>query len=74
MLLEETPSNAAPSPPYRILVIGSSYGGLATTLNLLDLCQQLPTRFKPEQNLTPVSPIEIPVQITLVDERDGFCR
>lgn len=59
--------------PYKVLVIGGSYGGLAATLNLLDLCHGRPCRFSGETELS--EPREkIPVQITIVDERDGYCK
>lgn len=58
---------------FRILVIGASYAGLAATLNLLDLCNGQPCRFP-----TPNPPVDVismvPVHITLVDERDGYCK
>ncbi|EEP76499.1 conserved hypothetical protein [Uncinocarpus reesii 1704] len=59
--------------PYKVLVVGGSYAGLSTTLNLLDLCHGKPTRFSlaasPDLR---ASNERIPVQITLVDERDGY--
>ncbi|KAL1954141.1 hypothetical protein VTO42DRAFT_1721 [Malbranchea cinnamomea] len=57
--------------PYKVLVIGGSYGGLAATVNLLDLCHGKPCRFTGETEL-PEPREKIPVQITIVDERDGF--
>ncbi|EOD50006.1 putative pyridine nucleotide-disulfide protein [Neofusicoccum parvum UCRNP2] len=56
-------------PPFRVLVIGGSYAGLSAALNLLDLCHGKPARFYPD---TPPPAQKIPVEITLVDERDGF--
>lgn len=58
--------------PYKVLVIGGSYGGLAATLNLLDLCHGRPCRFSGETELAEQKE-KIPVQITIVDERDGYC-
>jgi hypothetical protein len=55
----------------KVLVIGGSYGGLAAALNLLDLCQGRPCRFSPE--VIPEYRPVIPIQITIVDQRDGFC-
>ncbi|KAJ5767066.1 uncharacterized protein N7511_004682 [Penicillium nucicola] len=56
---------------YKVLVVGGSYAGLAATLNLIDLCHGRKCRF----NLDPsaVAPQrKIPVQVTIVDERDGY--
>ena len=59
--------------PYKVLVIGGSYAGLGATLNLLDLCHGKPCRFTGKTDSW--EPCEqIPVQITIVDERDGFCK
>lgn len=59
--------------PYKVLVIGGSYAGLGATLNLLDLCYGKPCRFTGKTESS--EPQEkIPVQITIVDERDGFCE
>ncbi|KAK1141907.1 hypothetical protein N8T08_008420 [Aspergillus melleus] len=57
--------------PFKVLVVGGSYAGLAATLNLLDLCQGRRRRF----SLDPADEgpqRKVPVQITIVDERDGF--
>lgn len=57
---------------FRVLIIGGSYGGLATALTLADLTRGQTARF----NYTPgasAPPTGIPVQITVVDERDGYC-
>ncbi|KAK0610569.1 pyridine nucleotide-disulfide oxidoreductase-like protein [Bombardia bombarda] len=60
--------------PFRVLVIGGSYGGLSAALNLQDLCQSRAPRCGPGpvegQQLD--KPREIAVEITIVDERDGF--
>lgn len=60
----------------RILVVGGSYGGLAAALNLLDLCQGKASRFTlGEIDSKASEPARtIKVQITIVDERDGFCE
>ncbi|RFU34747.1 hypothetical protein B7463_g1601, partial [Scytalidium lignicola] len=60
------------SSPYKILVIGGSYAGLSTTLNLLDLCQGRPTRYTATTTVKAENPFKISVQITIVDERDGY--
>lgn len=45
--------------PYRVLIAGGCYGGLAVAINLLEKCDTIES--------------PIPVEITIVDERDGFC-
>lgn len=60
-------------PPFKVLVVGGSYAGLAATVNLLDLCHGHKNRFNldPEDN----GPgHKVPVEITIVDERDGYCE
>lgn len=58
------------TPPFKVLIIGASYAGLSTALNLLDLCAGLPPRSGPAP---PVPSLQIPhIEITLLDERDGF--
>lgn len=59
--------------PVRILVIGGSYGGLATALNLSDLCAGRNARFHPGDE-PPKSRYAISVEIKIVDERDGYCE
>ncbi|KAL2163605.1 hypothetical protein VTH06DRAFT_5663 [Thermothelomyces fergusii] len=60
--------------PFRVLIAGGSYGGLSAALNLYDLCRGLPPRCGP----TPAAGEDLPetpqfaVDITIVDERDGF--
>ncbi|PGH19360.1 hypothetical protein AJ80_04000 [Polytolypa hystricis UAMH7299] len=58
--------------PYKVLIVGASYAGLAATANLLDLCHARQPRFG--YGVTPEdSPKEkVPVQVTIVDERDGY--
>ncbi|KXH61296.1 hypothetical protein CNYM01_14286 [Colletotrichum nymphaeae SA-01] len=62
-------------PPFKVFVIGGlSYAGVSTTLNLLDLSSgksprlaHIPYEHHPDFK-------NVPVEITLVDERDGFCK
>ncbi|KAK4108312.1 pyridine nucleotide-disulfide oxidoreductase-like protein [Canariomyces notabilis] len=59
--------------PFRILVVGGSYGGLSAALNLQDLCRGLAPRCGPKPNEGEhVERPQYPVDITIVDERDGF--
>jgi hypothetical protein len=64
-------SNGSAPRPFRVLVVGGSYAGLSATLNLLDLCGGKAPRFTPDQKS---SAQLVPIDITIVDERDGFCE
>lgn len=69
------PSNENLTPSsrvFRVLIIGGSYGGLATALTLADLARGQTARFNynPEAKAPSTG---IPLQITVVDERDGYC-
>ncbi|OJD31296.1 apoptosis inducing factor [Diplodia corticola] len=64
-----TSTNGTARKPFKVLVVGGSYAGLSASLNLLDLCHGKPPRFLPD---TPAPTEKIPVEITVVDERDGF--
>ena len=74
----ESPAAAIDSPavpPFRVLVVGGSYGGLSAALNLQDLCRGRPARCGPKPSdgePQPEGP-QFPVEITIIDERDGFC-
>lgn len=59
--------------PFQVLVVGGSYGGLGTALNLTDLCAGRFPRFM----INPVGEPgnrKVAVEITIVDERDGYCK
>lgn len=45
--------------PYRVLIAGGCYAGLAAAINLFQSCDTFDD--------------PIPLDITIVDERDGFC-
>ncbi|OAA68086.1 Pyridine nucleotide-disulfide oxidoreductase, NAD-binding domain protein [Niveomyces insectorum RCEF 264] len=68
--------DAAAPGPFKVLVIGGSYGGLAAALNLSDLCLGKPARGdlreRNEENANKNDPEPFDVDITMVDERDGF--
>lgn len=68
-MASSTITNGARQQPFKVLVVGGSYAGLAASLNLLDLCHGKSARFLPD-SAPPAQ--KIPVEITLVDERDGF--
>jgi hypothetical protein len=61
--------------PFKVLVAGGSYGGLSAALNLQDLCRGLSPRCgqKPAEGEHVETP-QFAVDITVVDERDGYCE
>ncbi|RMZ80571.1 hypothetical protein DV737_g2892, partial [Chaetothyriales sp. CBS 132003] len=59
------------STPFKVLILGGSYGGLSTALNLLDLCDGRPPRCASQPPDTSKFG-KIPIDITLVDEKDGY--
>lgn len=70
------PSNdgvLAAARAFRVLIIGGSYGGLAAALTLVDLSRGRVPRFSSNPDANP-SPYRVPIQITVADERDGYCR
>ncbi|KAI2615201.1 FAD/NAD(P)-binding domain-containing protein [Hypoxylon sp. NC1633] len=48
----------SPANPYKVLIAGGCYAGLAAAINLLEKCDTIEA--------------PIPVEVTIVDERDGF--
>ncbi|EAQ83086.1 hypothetical protein CHGG_10904 [Chaetomium globosum CBS 148.51] len=59
--------------PFKVLVAGGSYGGLSAALNLQDLCQGLAPRCGPTPaEGKPVQPSPCAVDITIINERDGY--
>lgn len=62
--------------PFKVLVVGGSYGGLSAALNLQDLCRGKAPRCGPEPDKIQYDSekLHIPIDITIVDERDGFCK
>lgn len=70
------PSNEGPNTVQadpKVLVIGGSYSGLAATVNLIDLCNGKQPRFTSTSNEVVSSKTKLPIDITIVDERDGYC-
>ena len=61
--------------PTKVLIVGGSYSRLAAVLNLSDLC-----RGEPSRGVHPPAPPNdkpqpaLPVEIKILDERDGFCE
>jgi hypothetical protein len=70
------PSNEGTSyvAPWRVLIVGGSYAGLAAATNLLDLSEGRVPRFNPSLERDTKLGYRIPVEITIVDERDGYCE
>jgi hypothetical protein len=58
---------------FRVLVIGGSYGGLSAALALIDLSHGRLPRFNCNPDAK-APPHRIPIQITVVDKRDGYCK
>jgi hypothetical protein len=61
-------------PAVRVLVVGGSYAGISTTLNLLSLGLKGTTRFgkSPIPEVSAGSVESVPLDIHVVDERDGY--
>lgn len=60
--------------PWRVLIVGGSYAGLAAATNLLDLSEGRLPRFNPMLERDARLSYKVPVEITIVDERDGYCE
>lgn len=73
-LSDQTPFDA--TTPFKVLVVGGSYGGLSVALNLQDLCRGKAPRCgpTPDKDQDDLKIPHIPIHITIVDERDGFCK
>jgi len=69
--IQELPVTQAPSTTI-VLVIGGAYAGSAASLNLFDLCDGRVARFSTNPEVKSTSPL--PVEIKIVDERDGYCK
>lgn len=63
--------SAADAAPFKVLILGGSYGGLSAALNLIDLAEGRAAR--QGNGVVPGHDGKVPVDITIVDERDGFC-
>lgn len=60
------------STPIKVLVAGCAYGGIATVVNLLDLCLGKSPRGSPNEAPCEAALKGIEVDIHIVDERDGY--
>lgn len=63
--------SSSASGPFKVLILGGCYGGLSTALNLLDLAEGRAAR--QGSGVVPGHDGQIPIEVTIVDERDGFC-
>lgn len=62
---------ASQQRPFKVLILGGSYAGLSAALDLIDLTEGRAARRG--ENDVPTHGGNIPVDITIVDERDGYC-
>lgn len=67
-------ANLSLSTPHRVLIVGCAYGGISAVVNLLDLAQG-----NPRDTVYPTPDMagkkaKQGVEITVIDERDGYCR
>jgi hypothetical protein len=65
--------NLTLSNPHRILIVGCAYGGISTVINLLEYSQG-----RARQSVYPGPDFKGArssrgVEITVIDERDGYC-
>ena len=60
--------------PTRIFIAGGCYAGISTALNLLDLCEGGLPRCNPALERDTTRTYSAPIEITIVDERDGYCE
>lgn len=68
----EVLSEVCPQPaPFKVLILGGCYAGLSAALNLIDLSEGRAAR--QGNGVVPAHDGKIPVDITIVDERDGYC-
>ena len=62
------------SAPVRVFIAGGSYAGLSAALNLLDLASGSNPRMSGQAYPHVLNFEKIDVEITIADERDGFCK
>lgn len=60
--------------PYRVLIAGGAYGGVSAAVNLLDLSLGRPARLDPKKVAVEEARNGVPIEIYIVDERDGYCK
>jgi hypothetical protein len=63
------------SVPAKDLVLSGSCGGFSAALNLLDICNGKPARTTIHiPAIGGAIKCVVPIQIKIVDERDGYCK
>lgn len=62
------------APVVRVFIAGGSYAGLSAAVNLLDLGDGLSPRMAHERYQHHPSVPKVKFQITIADERDGYCK
>lgn len=62
------------APVVRVFIAGGSYAGLSAAVNLLDLGHGLSPRMAHERYQHHPSVPKVDFQITIADERDGYCE
>lgn len=62
------------APVVRVFIAGGSYAGLSAAVNLLDLGHGLSPRMAHERYQHHPSVPKVNFQITIADERDGYCK
>jgi hypothetical protein len=60
--------------PYRIIIAGGAYGGVSAAVNLLDLSLGRSARLESDKAPAQEARDGIPIEIHIVDERDGYCK
>lgn len=62
------------APVVRVFIAGGSYAGLSAAVNLLDLGDGFSPRMAHERYQHHPSVPKVNFQITIADERDGYCK
>lgn len=60
--------------PIKVFIAGGCYAGLSAALNLLDLSSGLNPRMSAETYPHHKDHKNLPLEITIADERDGYCN
>lgn len=58
----------------RVLIAGGAYAGVSAAVNLLDLSLGRPARLEPDKVPAEEARNGVPIEIYIVDERDGYCK
>ena len=68
-----TAPHPAEAPVTKVLVVGGAYGGMAAAVNLLDISNHANPRFNYPNYQWDADAPRTPIEVTIVDERDGYC-